>query len=794
MLQVRMGAAAAVLGAVMGTTGLSGAGATEPAQAAQAAETLDFTIPPQSLETAVMAFGRQSGWQVAVDHATLAGRSSPGVSGRLAAGDALRRVLAGTGVTWRVSEPGTVVLERLDGAGALVLDPVTVEGAGRPAETATGPVQGYIARRSIGGTKTDAPLTRVPQSVSVVTRDQMEAQGIQKVEQALRYTPGIKVETFGPENRGDTMFLRGFENDTHLNGLLLQPGTGYSGWTIEPYGLERVEVLRGPVSVLYGKASPGGVVNQISKRPTAEPVREVQAGYGSFGRLQGAFDVGGTANGDDSVLFRLTGVARDGGTQVDHTDDDRLFLAPAMTLAPDEDTTVTVLAQVQRDRTGNTVGFLPADGTVFANPNGQIPTDRFVGEPDFDRYDTDQVMVGYEAEHTVNDALTLRQNARWGRLDLSYRTVYGSGLQADRRTLNRSSLANEDSTDMVLVDTQALLSGTLGGLGHEVLVGLDHQSAWADTRTGFGAAPPIDVFAPVYGMPVPMPAFTESTAQSLRQTGLYVQDSVSIGERWTVVLGGRHDWAAMENENRILGTTATKDDTAFTGRAGVVYETAFGLAPYVSYAESFSPTAITGAAGQVLDPETARQVEAGIKYQPPGGDSYLTAAVFDLRRENVITFDAVTWTATQTGQTRSRGLELEGKLVPFEGFNLLGSYTYQDVKILKSTAPDLGKRPMTLPKHMASLWGDYAVPHGPLAGIDVGLGVRYTGESYGDQANTFTVDGHTVFDAEIGYEFDGYRLAVNASNLLDKEYVTSCWGSCYYGPRRTVLASLRYRW
>lgn len=758
------------------------------------ADVMVFDIQAQPLDTALTAYGRQAGRQIAVDTDLVAGVRSRGVAGTLPRDEALSRLLAGLGMTWRATGPDSIVVEKPAGASdALTLAPVAVVGAG---ETAWGPVGGYVARRSATGTKTDTPLLETPQSVSVVTREQMDAQGAQRVEQALRYTPGAQVEAFGTDNRASTVFMRGFWNtNVHLDGLKLQNGPVYSTWNVESYGLERVEVLRGPASVLYGQAAPGGVLNLVSKRPVAQGSANAEVTVGSYDYYQGAFDVGGSLNEDDRVLFRLNGLVRDAGSQVDHADETSLFLAPSLTFQPTDDTKITLLGHAERRRSSATVGFLPADGTIRDNPNGRISTSLFVSEPDFDHFDTDQIAIGYEIDHRVNDALSLHQNARYNRLELDYRTVYATGMRADRRTLNRAVRVSDETASGASVDSHAIYKTAHGVFAHTLLAGVDYQQSWNDVELAVGAAPALDAFNPVYGNPVTIPAVAAANELSLRQFGLYLQDQIAVADRWILVLGGRQDWAWTENEDELTGLTTTKNSQKFSGRAGLVYRTDVGVAPYVSYTQSFEPTTTTDANGNMFDPEKAYQYEVGVKYEPPGIDGFITAALFDLHRMDVITYDSSTFVPTQTGEIRSRGIEVEAKLSPIPGLNLIGALAVQNVKVMKSTGADKGHWPQAVPEYSVALWGDYTIQAGDLAGLGFGLGWRRTGRSYGGTTNTITVPAYSLVDASISYRLeDTWRIAVNASNLFDEEYVASCWGTCYYGPRRTVLATIKGAW
>lgn len=253
------------------------------------------------------------------------------------------------------------------------------------AESAFGPANGYVAERSATGTKTDAPILEVPQTINVVTAEQMNDQAVQSVSEALRYTPGVSVENFGALSPTDSYTrVRGFRTDLYLDGTRLPiKGDGAAAFAVEPYGLERVEVLKGPASGLYGSSGPGGLINMVSKRPTDVPINEIQIQTGSFDRAQVAFDFSGPVTADKSVLFRLTGLARDADTQVDFAEDNRLFIAPALTIRPSSQTTLTLLASYsEEDSVWPFFNLVPPQGSVLSNPNGRIPRSRYTGEPD----------------------------------------------------------------------------------------------------------------------------------------------------------------------------------------------------------------------------------------------------------------------------------------------------------------------------------------------------------------------------------------------------------------------------
>ncbi|CAM3480772.1 TonB-dependent siderophore receptor [Bordetella flabilis] len=684
---------------------------------------------------------------------------------------------------------------------------VTAEG-----ESATGPVDGYVARRSVTATKTATALEDTPQSISVITRQQMEDRGVQNLSEAFAYSAGVIGDNVA-EARYDKPVIRGFPARQYLDGLYINYyASGYLMPRIETYGLERVEILRGPSSVLYGANSPGGLVNLVSKRPTADTRGEVNVQYGSDDRKQTSFDFSGAADPNQKVLYRLTGLFRDSGTQTNHADDDRIFIAPALTLRPSADTTFTLLTHYQRDRQGTAINFLPREGTIVPTVNGRrISTSFFTGEPDFNTFDREEYAVGYAFEHRFNDTFTLRQNLRYTHSDLDYTGVYASGWSSPaQRYLRRGSVDAGGQLDTLGVDTQLQGDFTTGTLRHTALVGLDYQNGHFDDKQGFGTVGSglglIDPFDPVYGSSInPIASYTYAE-QKQRQLGVYLQDQLKLSDAVTFVAGGRKDWArAHTTSTRVL--TATQASTVtrtaieqddFTYRVGLLYHAAHGVTPYVSYATSFQPQAGTDAAGNAFRPTTGKQTEVGVKYQPEGSNSFITAAVYDLRQQDVLTSDPDHPTyQVQTGEVRSRGVELEATMDFENGFKAQAAYTYMDMEVTRSNGPDLNKVPTNRPRHTGSLWLDYTLRGGPLRGLGMGVGTRYIGSTWGDTANTFKVPSVWLADAALRYAVNrNWHVSLTATNLFDKEYVGQCGSAttCYYGYRRSVLATATYRW
>jgi iron complex outermembrane receptor protein len=661
----------------------------------------------------------------------------------------------------------------------------------------------FVATDATTLSKADAALADVPQSASVVTRAQLAIRDVERLSEVLRYVPGVQGETFGFEPRLTFVRFRGFDATTaglYRDGLQLRNPGFAIGYSPEPYAAERVEVARGPASVLYGAASPGGLVNVVSKRPTRERIGEVAFETGSFNRLEGRLDVGGPIDPDGVVTYRLTGLVREGGTQVDFVDNDRLFVAPAVTLRPTPSTTLTFLGRIQRDETRSSQR-LPVAGTLEDNPaSGTIPVDQYLGEPDVDRYDRYQRSVGYLFEQGVGERVKLQQKLRYYAVDLDDVTVFGSALRDDNRTLDRLLFESFGTLGGLTLDNQAQVSLETGRVRQSLLAGLDFQQVGVTSEQNFGGAPPIDIFAPTYGAEVPEAAPFADTATDQRQVGLYLQDRITVFERLVVTLNGRYDWAITETQNLIAQTRTRQRDEAFTGRAGLVVRAPFGLSPYGSYTTSFLPALGTDADGEPFDPERGRQIELGIKAQPPGLQSFMTVALFSLDRDDFLQTNPATFLQEQTGDANARGLEVEGLARTRFGLDVQGSLTLQDVEITASNAPEQeGERPTQVRERMASLWADYTLPDGVLRGLGAGAGVRYLGPSFGDVPNTLEAPSATLVDAALYYTRYGVRLQVNANNVLDNEYIASTFvagpqGFATYGAVRRITVALSYGW
>lgn len=712
-------------------------------------------------------------------------------------------------------------------------DTITVTAAPAPQESAWGPAATIVARQSATGTKTDTPIQKVPQSISVVTAEEMALHQPKSVKEALSYTPGVAVGTRGASNTYDYLIIRGFAADgqsqnNYLNGLKMQ-GNFYNDAVIDPYMLERAEIMRGPVSVLYGKSSPGGLLNMVSKRPTTEPLKEVQFKAGTDSLFQTGFDFSDALDDDGVYSYRLTGLARSANAQQKGSEEQRYAIAPAFTWRPDDKTNFTFLSYFQNEPETGYYGWLPKEGTVEPLPNGKrLPTDFNEGAKN-NTYSRNEKMIGYSFDHEFNDTFTVRQNLRFAQNKVSQKSVYGYGMCSDPlytkdqealkaspclsipqsqwgHTLTRQYVIDNEKLENFSVDTQLQSKFATGSVGHTLLTGVDFMRMRNDIDSWFGYAGSV---APsdIYNLDRsdfdfgahPNPSGPYRVLLKQKQTGLYVQDQAQW-DKVLVTLGGRYDWADQSSFNRDYGNKSERDDKEFTWRGGVNYLFDNGVTPYFSYSESFEPASQTDANGDLFAPSKGKQYEVGVKYVPEDRPIVVTGALYQLTKTNNLMADPNgSLFSVEGGEIRARGVELEAKAALSASVNVVGSYTYTDAEYTTDTTYK-GNTPAQVPKHMASLWADYTFFDGPLSGLTLGTGGRYTGSSYGDPANSFKVGSYTVVDALVRYDLArvgmaGSNVALHVNNLFDREYVASCFNTygCFWGAERQVVATATFR-
>lgn len=662
------------------------------------------------------------------------------------------------------------------------------------------PVRGITARRARTATKTSTPLIEAPQSISVITRDQLGSQGTKTVTSALGYSAGARSTSF--DNRRDTVRLRGADVTHYMDGLLR--ATGYDNITRpDPYTLERIELLRGPSSVLYGQGGVGGIVNLSSKKPQPTAQREIQAQLGSFRHRQLAADLTGPLTDDGQWLYRLIALGRDSGTQVDHVPDDRLLIAPSLTWVPSERTSLNLQLHHQKDDSGSLIGFFPWEGTLLPNRFGQIPTSRFNSEPGWDKFEARQSIAAYQFSHTLANEWTVRQNLRYSNSEVDYRSLYTSFranpatgrparpvFDADGRTLQRDFYWGLNDLQMFQVDTHAEGRFRTGELKHTVLAGIDVQRSRSTSRNARGLGTPIDIHAPVYGNFTPPATTTPNPAVRQRQLGIYVQDQLKW-QSWLLTAGVRHDRARSATDGSADGQVR---DSVWTKRVALGYQPTQDWQPYVSYAESFQPLGGVDVYNNPYKPQRGKQLETGVKWQPADRGISAYAALYALRDTNVkVTDPANPLNSIQTGEIRTRGFEAEitGDVGRWQW---TAAYAWTDARNHRSSPATQGTPVAGVPRHSASGWLNYFWSGKESNGWSTGLGARFANSSW---SGTDAVHNPRwlLFDASIGYRHDDWRLSLNGTNLADKVQIHQCLqrGDCFYGPRRTLTLTATYR-
>ncbi|CAN7289599.1 TonB-dependent siderophore receptor [Mesorhizobium amorphae] len=654
-----------------------------------------------------------------------------------------------------------------------------------------------VAKRSSGATKTDTPLIETPRSVSVVTRKEMEQRGAQDIIEAVRYSAGVTTGAYGFDPRFDQIYIRGYSTTTigdYKDGLR-QPYMNYGTFRTDPYSLERVEVIKGPVSVLYGAGTPAGIINKVSKLPTEEKIREVELLYGTQDRAQAAFDFSGPVQeGSNDFLYRVVGLARNGETNFDVADD-RYFLQPSLTWAPDAATSFTIYGLVQADETDTDVG-------AVKDPSGKILQLRS-SDPDYDYQKVRQQQIGYKFEHEFDSGITFRQNLRYSHLDL--RSRYLGIYDWTGTVANRGASSIRDEMNVFQADNQLEAKFDTGQLAHTVLFGLDYTNVTSSFGYGLdfvtNPAYDFDIANPTYGVSGPTPDYTFMQSDAdLRQTGLYALDQIEM-DKWRFTLGGRQTWVEQTRVQLLSDGSEDVKKDAFSVQAGALYLFDNGVAPFASYATSFEPINNQSVSGGILKPQEGEQFELGVKYQPPGTDMLLSAVAYHLVEKNKpVVVNANLGTYRSLGEVTSNGLELEARAAIMNGLDVVAAYTYNHAEI---TAGDgVGNAPAVTPEHVATLWANYTFDQSStVSGLSVGAGVRFLSETYTDTANTSRNDAAIYLDASASYDFgaidkkyDGVTAAFAVRNIADDRATVCNEGYCYLGQGRNMTASLKYRW
>lgn len=721
-------------------------------------------------------------------------------------------------------------------------------------------VTGLRDQEAGSGTKTGTPLIITPQTITVIDNEEMTRRNVLSINQALGYVAGVAAnQRGGTVTRYDQLILRGFAPGVFLDGMRLLAGP-YSMPQIDFNRVDHIDVVKGPASVLYGNSTPGGLVNLTSKTPEALSSGRIEGQIGNYATRRLVADINQPLTADGQLLARVVGGWQKGDGLTSNTFSERWHISPMLTFAPDSATSFTLIGTYQHSPSGGGYSGVPAHGSVLTNPFGGLPRDLNTGDPGYERYNHKAKSVELLVRHDFDEHLTARSSARYQNNTLSYRQLYvagfattgaGSRRNSDFSTIVRGGGGADEDFDTLTIDNNLNARFNTGPLKHSVLVGLDYQRITGENFQQFNSGqtnnaltniPNLNLYAPSYGGTLPTfdltalsSAYT-NTYSKRDQVGVYLQDQIAIG-RLQLIASGRKDWYTQNSLNKKNSSVTRLEQDAFTMRLGALYEFAFGVSPYFSYAESFEPQAGATYLGVPFEPVTGRQYEGGIKFQPRGANALFTVSVYDLRRQKVPVADPLAGTGSipsnsqiQIGEVRVRGAEFEGRGEIVPGFDIVVAASYTDAIITRgapataatTTATAIptttGTRQLGTPKWAASTFLSYDFGKagratGPLAGLSFGGGLRYVGGSDGTTNyavinglatfERFTTKDFMLVDAVVGYDLGkasevlgGWSVAVNAANLFDKTHVSACPfnNSCYYGAARTVMGSLRFNW
>lgn len=671
----------------------------------------------------------------------------------------------------------------------------------------------YVPSGSMTATKTDIPLIQTPQSISVITRDQIDLLNFIDAQQAVRYTAGAFGENYGPDPRYDFITVRGFTPKQYIDGLAVPATTTISAVGVDLYAFQSLDILKGPASVLYGAAPPGGILNEVSRRASEQFGGEVELKGGTHDFFEGAGTITGAIA--PALSVRMTALYRDSNGEIDYQHNKRLLLAPTATLKLGSNTRLTGLFYYQHDRNlGGNGGFLPLYGTLLPSPTGEhIDRSTNLDSPKT-LFRRNQWGAGYDFEHRFGGGVAFHSNTKWSHYkEETPIGIYSGGgfinttdptLSSYYRTLAQYNFTYAERVESFATDNRVDATLDTGTIRHKLLVGADYRNVRNKAAFGFTGAGTLDALDPVYDLSnaqdIGYP-FSYND-QQLDQLGVYVQDQIKAGHLF-VTLGGRYDWVDVTSFGK------TQSEEKFTYRVGANYVTDAGFAPYISYSTSFEPVLGTdNVTGQPFKPTSVKQWEGGVKYDarglPQNVRLFATGALFDIREKNFVTAQVgpTPIGGTQGGEVEVYGAELELVARFNEQLSINAAYSYNHSKIIAGTAADIGAPLPTTPKHKAALFADYTLRGGTLAGFGFGGGVRYNSSSAGSLPSgtypavpmgpyVFTGSA-TLFDAIVHYDTPRFRIAVNASNLFDKDYVARCTGlyGCVYGAGRQVIATL----
>ena len=760
------------------------------ADATQDVRTVRYTIVAQPLASALAQFAQQNSLQLSFDAALAQGKMAPAVSGELSQHQALLQLLSQSGLGWTLTDDRTLLLYPQPDSGALNLAPSTIT-ADAFVERADGPVQGYRATRSATGTKTDTALRDIPQSIQVVSRQVLEDQQVNNLGDALTNVSSVQR---GNSHGGssESFVIRGFKATTYaVDGMLINPLVSRPEALRDLANVERVEVLKGPASVLYGRGNPGGLINLVTRQPSFTPEAQVKAQAGSFDFYRLEANASGPLNESKTLAGRMTVATQtDRGFRDTFRDSKRTYVAPTLRWEPSDSTRVDAGAEYIDQTSPFDRGLIPLNGKININ------ADRYLHEP-WSRDKAEKFSVWYRAEHDVNDWLTLRQMTRWDQSHKDRYVVDLRALDADGRTLERRATDGDERVQTLDMQFEAIARFATGGLKHTALAGFEYIDGKRNVSSDRASLTSIDIFKPVYGaLPGPF-TFNEETDYKVESYSVYLQDQIDLSEQWKLIVGARYDNTRQRNSTTNAAYKVTKtniDPSKVSPRLGLVYQPTDWLALYASYSTSFTPQSNIQRNRSVLDPEEGKQYEVGAKIDVIPDRLSATVSVFEITRENVAAPDPSDDNySLQTGEQRVRGVELDVTGTPLEGWEITGNVSALNAKVTKDTRIDVGNRLDGVPILSGSIWSSYQLQEGPLRGLGFGAGVIAVGERQGDINNSYDVGGYARVDASVFYDInENVRVSLNGRNLTDRKYIETVAGTDgnYAGAPASAIAAV----
>ncbi|WP_236170083.1 TonB-dependent siderophore receptor [Pseudomonas parasichuanensis] len=784
---------AAALGLIVSSCALPALAQTSPAEHSNPVR--QWSIPAGPLAPALDRFAREAGISLSFEAASVANRTTRGVSGALDIPTALATLLQGSDLQIDQQTPTAFLLvEPPKPAGPLELGatedyrlaPVIINA--KVKVDAGDDTDSVVAKELWVGGKVATSILNTPASVSVVTRKELEQRSVSTTEEALQYTPGVVSDFYGTDDRNDYFQIRGFQATTYRDGLTL---SSMRGVREDPYAYERIEILRGANSTLFGPADPGGSVNFVTKQPRFERSGQGYVTYGSYNHRETGIDVTDALNEDKTVAGRFTAKLQNSDREYEHSQDDNRFVMGGLTWAPSDYTSATVILDYLKTNSSPNSGGYPLDK--------EYDRDKFYGEPSYNYHDVERTSLSGNITHDFDNGFVLRGNLRYSELTDNYGYVYLSdsaarvGTSIPRYLLGTDSDANQFNGNLMLqYDAQ------FEHVDSSSLVGVEYLNSSTKESSVYNLVSSIDLANPVFtGVPATLTPYT-AKKNDVSTKAVFLQQNLSFYDRFIVTGGVRNDSMDLTSKGYNLFSSPTTIDerdhfSATSYRGALTYIVNDEVSTYVSMVESVSPPQVG------VTPQTGRQYEVGVKYSPIEMDALFSAAVYDLTQENVsiaVVLPSGIIEQQTVGESRARGLDLEAKVQVTQDLSLIGAYSYMKSEVIRGTLYDgsslKGNEFTTAPNHTASLWSYYSVPG---TDVSVGLGARYVGAYFMDAANTKKTEGTTLFDAAFNYRIaKGMDLAVNVSNLLDEQHVVGSGTANYYNPGREVTAKVSYSW